>query len=177
LAHVKLGRVAGLRITAGPSALIALPVLWAALAGIGWWLLKLSPLEAILGGLIATVLHYLSELVHQLGHARAARLTGHPMIGVRYWLALGASIYPKDEGELPADVHIRRAIGGPIVSLMVALVLGSIAATLRSVGGLVWWVAMFAALDNLIVFTLGALTPLGFTDGSTLLKWWPRRTG
>jgi len=28
---------------------------------------------------------------------------------------------------------------------------------------------------NLLVFGVGALLPLGFTDGSTLLTWLPRR--
>jgi hypothetical protein len=35
-----------------------------------------------------------------------------------------------------------------------------------------WWVALFFFLDNLLVLTLGAFVPLGFTDGSTLLRWW-----
>jgi hypothetical protein len=32
--------------------------------------------------------------------------------------------------------------------------------------------ALFAFWNNLLFFTLGALLPLGFTDGSTLLKYW-----
>ncbi len=31
--------------------------------------------------------------------------------------------------------------------------------------------ALFFFLDNLLVLTLGALLPLGFTDGSTILRW------
>jgi hypothetical protein len=46
---------------------------------------------------------------------------------------------------------------------------------LRSLGSALWWVGVFFFLDNLIVFTLGALLPLGFTDGSTLLYWWGKR--
>jgi hypothetical protein len=34
---------------------------------------------------------------------------------------------------------------------------------------------LFFFLDNLLVFTLGAFLPLGFTDGSTLLRYWPQR--
>jgi hypothetical protein len=37
------------------------------------------------------------------------------------------------------------------------------------------WVAALVLLDNLLVFTLGAFLPLGFTDGSTILRWWRRR--
>ena len=42
---------------------------------------------------------------------------------------------------------------------------------LRRRGGLPWWLAAFVVADNLLVFTLGALMPLGFSDGSTLLRW------
>jgi hypothetical protein len=46
---------------------------------------------------------------------------------------------------------------------------------LSAAGGVAFYVAAFFALDNLLVFTLGAFLPLGFTDGSTLLYWLPRR--
>jgi hypothetical protein len=32
--------------------------------------------------------------------------------------------------------------------------------------------AMFVAAINLFIFGGGAFLPLGFTDGSTLLRWW-----
>ena len=32
------------------------------------------------------------------------------------------------------------------------------------------FIAAFLFWDNLLVFTLGALLPLGFTDGSTIIK-------
>ncbi len=169
-----LGRVAGLRIDATPSAIAGSGLLWALLSAAGL-LLGVSPGAALLGGLVATLLHWGSELVHHLGHARAARATGHPMIGVRLWWVLGMSRYPKDEGALPARVHIRRALGGPAASLLLTLVAAVIAAALRPLGGAISWVALFFFLDNLLFFTLGAFAPLGFTDGSTLLHWWGRQ--
>jgi hypothetical protein len=36
---------------------------------------------------------------------------------------------------------------------------------------LLLWVLPLFSLDNLFFFTLGALLPLGFTDGSTILRW------
>jgi hypothetical protein len=166
-----LGQVAGLRLTAHSSVIPAGLVMWGALSVIAVAILKLPPIEGIIGGFIAVFLHFVSELVHQLGHAYAARRTGYPMIGVRYWLVLGASIYPKDEGELPAAIHIRRALGGAPASLLFTLVAGLLA-LIFPMGSLLWWVALFLFLDNLFVFTLAAFLPLGFTDGSTLLHWW-----
>lgn len=175
MASYPIGQVAGLKLTVSPSAIVGALVLWAVLGAIAIGILKLSPVEAIIGGLIAVILHFVSELVHQFGHAYAARRTGYPMIGVRFWLIFGASIYPKDEGDLPASVHIRRALGGPPASFLLTLASGVIVLALQSAGGLVWWLAVFLFVDNLFVFTLGPFLPLGFTDGSTLLYWWGKR--
>ena len=169
---IPLGRVASLRLTAAPSAIAGSVILWMALGGIVVLGLGLSPVAAVAGGLVAVALHWASDIFHQLGHARAARATGHPMIGIRLWWVLSASIYPSDEGSLPASVHIRRALGGPIASLLLTVIAAVIALALRPLGAVYWWVALFFFLDNLLVLTLGAFVPLGFTDGSTLLRWW-----
>lgn len=99
------------------------------------------------------------------------------MMGIRFgsFGLLAASQYPLDEPELPAVIHIRRALGGPIGSLIASLLAGGIALLLRNTGGVPWWVTLFFFLDNFVVFTLGSLLPLGFTDGSTLLVWWGKR--
>jgi hypothetical protein len=170
-----LGTLTGLRLSARPTAFIGALLIWAILSGVGIGLLKLSPAVAILGALAAALLHYLSETAHQLGHAWAARRTGHPMVGIQFWWVLSSSLYPADEPALPAAVHIRRALGGPIASLVVTLIAGGIALALVPLGGVIWYVALFLCLDNLLVFTLGALLPLGFTDGSTLLHWRQQR--
>lgn len=170
-----LGTLAGLRLTAGPSALAGSALLWALLSGIAAVALRVPLAAAIVGSLVAVLLHWASELAHQLGHATAARATGHPMTGVRLWWLLGMSRYPRDEGSLPAAVHIRRALGGPAASLLLTLAAAGVALALRPAGGAAWWVALFWALENLLVFTLGAFVPLGFTDGSTLLRWWGKQ--
>ena len=89
---INLGRYLGLEITAHPSAIVGLLLLWAVLAALGIGLLDLPIGAALAGGFIAALLHYLSEFAHQGGHAFAARRTGHPMLGMRYWWVLGSSI-------------------------------------------------------------------------------------
>ena len=146
------------------------------LSGIGTLGLGVPPAVAIAAGLVSVLLHWGSDIVHQLGHAWAARTAGHPMAGIRLWGLLSASIYPSDEGSLPASVHIRRALGGAPASLLLTVIAAAVALALRPLGGVYWWVALFFFLDNLLVFTLGSLLPLGFTDGSTLLHWWGKRS-
>jgi hypothetical protein len=182
---IELGDVAGLRITAFPNALIGFIGLWVILSIIAIVLPLLPPPHAILGAFSCTLLHFFSEFWHQLGHSWAARRTGYPMIGVRFWWLLGQSIYPKDEPPLPGKTHIQRALGGPTASFlltMIAGVLHLISALLIANAPLeetypsylvaFFHITLFFFLDNLLVFTLGAFLPLGFTDGSTILRWW-----
>ncbi len=156
--------------------------MWVILAVLALGLFKLSVGEAIIGALVATALHWLSELVHQLGHSIAARQTGYPMIGVCFWGSLASSIYPKDEPSLPGRLHIKRALGGPIMSGVITLAAGllylflsgtfTIGQSEPHLNSVIVLVSLFFFLDNLLVFTIGAFLPLGFTDGSTILHWW-----
>ena len=169
----KLGRIGELNLSAMPSALASFIVLWIGLVALTMGLLKLSWASAIVVGFIATGLHWLSETIHQFGHAAFARRTGYPMTGIRYWGALSASVYPDGEPALSGTIHVRRALGGPVTSLLVAVVGGLILLALSLIAALsgVWWLALFFVIENVAVFCLGALLPLGFTDGSTLLRW------
>ncbi len=169
-----LGSVAGLSLSWSPSAALGSVVLGALLGAIGIWQFDLLPVHAILASAVCVAFHWAFGLIHQLGHALAAQRTGHPMSGIHLWGLLSESQYPKDEGELPAGVHIRRALGGPLASLLTALVIGVILLRFRPLEGTLGLLGLFALLDNLLIFTLGALLPLGFTDGSTLLRWWTR---
>jgi Zn-dependent protease len=168
----ELGTLFGLRLTADVSAFIGFAVVWGLtfIVALAW--LGVPPVGALAGGLVCAVLHFGLELIHQLGHAAAARTTGYPMRGAHFWLALARSVYSRDEGDLPGHIHVRRALGGPILSGLLCVPLGLLAVAFQPFNGTPGWIAAFAFLDNLLVFTLGALLPLGFTDGSTLLRWW-----
>lgn len=174
MSSIPIGNLFGLKITAHPTALIGHGVLWALLSAVALLALHFSPVEAILGALLATALNPTSEVVHNLGHAVAARSVGHPMIGIRFWWLLAASIYPKNEPLLPGRMHIIRALGGPAASLLYALFWGALLLILRPLGegSLIWWVVVYLFLNNLVVLCLGAFLPLGFTDGSTILHYW-----
>ena len=170
-----IGEILGLKVTARPTALISALGIWLILSVLGMKLLKWKPEKAISGGFLAMLIHFLSEWWHQQGHAQAAEQTGYPMTGMDFSGPLAISRYPKNEGVLSGDVHIQRALGGPIFSLMLTIVSGLIALALRPIGGPALLLAYFSLADNLLVFTIGALMPLGFTDGSTLLRWFSRR--
>jgi hypothetical protein len=170
--HWSLGQVAGLQLSAGPSALLGS----AALAGTLAVLLRRAgrtPLQTALVTTCAVPLHWLADLWHHLGHAAAARQTGYPMQGIHFWGILGTSLYPEDEPSLPAEVHIRRALGGPAASLVASL-LSALLWRLTRRPGAARDIGLFALVDNLNL-CLGALLPVPMFDGGTLVTWWPRR--
>src|SRR2546423_15637677 len=115
------GNGAAMRLSAEPSAVAGSLALWGAWTGVAARALAAPRGAAAVGGLIAVGLHWASALVHQLGHARAARRTGHRMAGIRCFALLSASLYPPDEPPLPGAVHRRRALGRPSASLLPGL--------------------------------------------------------
>jgi hypothetical protein len=171
----RLGTIAGVKITARPSAILASIALWAIATEVATTFFGASLAAGIVQGLIVTLLHWLSDLLHQLGHAIAARSTGYPMSGLRLWFLLSSGLYPLDEPELPARTHVRRALGGPIMSLIVTVIAGAIAWLMGRAGSPYTWIAVFTFLDNLLIFTIGAFAPFSFTDGGTLLRLWRER--
>ena len=171
----RLGNVAGLTVYGRGNALPGAVAVWLVFTILTFWFLDFSLREAVIAGLAVMLLHYASEFWHHYCHAWAARRTGYPMEGVLYLWVVAVSLYPRDEPELPAKIHIRRALGGPFGSLALALFAGIITWALRPFGGMMYWLAGFVFLDNMLIYTICALLPLGFTDGSTLLRWWGKR--
>lgn len=173
--ETKLGTMGSLQLSARSSALIGSLFLWAFVFGLGMWVIRLPWGASLMGGLLVVALHWASILIHHLGHAIAARRTGYPMTGVQLWGLLGRSLYPATEPALPGRVHIRRALGGPLASTLLGLAAAMPTLLLRPAAGLIWWLALFVTLDNLVILGPGAFLPLGFTDGGTILHWWGRR--
>lgn len=171
---MRIGTVWGLQFSAERNVFPAFFLAQALVSSYVYWMQHHPGWLALVVGLLAAVLHWLSVLTHHLGHAWLAQNTGHPMNGVHFWGPLAISRYPRAEGSLPDRVHIRRALGGPLASLALGMLTGLFWGLLpphtwpRTLVG-------FIALDNLLVLTLGALMPLPFTDGGTLVKYAHRK--
>ena len=146
-------------------------------AALAYGLLRLDP-GYMLAGALSAVVFFVSEVLHQLGHAAVARLVGHPMAGVHFFSLFGASIYPADEPPLPRRVHVLRALGGFWVNVVIGLALLPLALRAWPQGGVGAWVLAFAVVANLLVLGLGAFLPItvpggtGGTDGAALLRYW-----
>jgi hypothetical protein len=169
---ISLGTFYNLEISATPSAFVAFVAVWFVLSGMGLFVLRFSFLAAVVSAFAIACLHWLSELLHHLGHAGAARNTGYPMRGIRFVHVLAFSVYPKEEPALSGQIHIRRALGGPLMSFWVTVIALLILLVAQNTSELFYWIALCFFLDNLLVFTLGAFLPLSFTDGGTIARYW-----
>jgi len=183
-----VGPVFGLRTT-------LLPLFWPSYLGVALLsallahgLVHLTFWPAVVAGLLSTLLFLVCEWLHQFGHSLAARSVGHPMTGIRFFNLFSGSEYPPDEPALPPQAHVRRALGGFGVNLVIGLLLLQVAAWLWPQGreilppaiSVVAWLACFGLVVNVVVLGLGALVPLkipggGLNDGGTLLKFWLER--
>ena len=153
--------ISGVAVTATMPAIYSSLLLWGVLGAVGILLFDLSPAAGLLGGLIGMLLHWAGELAHQLGHAAAARRVGYPMREIRCLFLLAASRYPRDEPPLPAEIHIRRALGGAPVNFGLAL-LGLIPVLLlRGSGGAAYLLAAFLLPGEPAGFRPGRLSAAG----------------
>ncbi len=171
------GTLAGLRLTVIPAAVIGSIALYVIVVVL-MAAFNIPIGSALLGGVIVVILHWFTDLVHQLGHAWAARRVGYPMTGVRfgYLGVLSTALYPPDEPTLPAQIHIRRALGGPIFSAWLsAMAFLVILITIRGAEAVWSFVLWFFFLENFFVMTLQVFIPVGFNDGATVWRWIRKR--
>jgi hypothetical protein len=113
-------------------------------------------LVPLLGVGMATY-HAVGQIFHQLGHALAARLSGHPMTGVRYEYIFSYSEYPVDEPTLPPNVHIQRSLGGFAATLLMLAGIAALWSRVRRITH--WfprWLYGFVAFDT-VIFIIGGI--------------------
>jgi Zn-dependent protease len=134
----------------------------------------LPALDAVVTAMVGLLLHWSGVLVHNYGHFFVAKRIGYPSTGIVLWAILGRITYPHDEVELTPQIHVRRALGGPGFSLMLALLVTPVALLwLIPLGGAARFLGYWLLLDYWVVFTIGALLPpLRFdwltNDGGTI---------
>jgi Zn-dependent protease/CBS domain-containing protein len=115
--------------------------------------------------IVAALLFLVSILLHELGHAWAARREGLEVDGITLWLFGGVSQF---KGGFPsAGAEFRIAIAGPLVSLVlgVVFVLIAIAGLPSAVDGVAAWLGYINLA--LLVFNLIPALPL---DGGRVLR-------
>lgn len=171
VASFRLGRIAGVPVGVNWSVVVIFALIAWSLAGgrfpaaypgrPGW--------AYVLAGAVAAVVFFLGLLAHEVSHAIVARRNGQVVEGITLWLFGGVA---KLRGEAPSPgAELRIAGVGPLVSLIIGLVFGGIAALVDVVyrpglllGTFLWLGAINVALA---LFNVLPAAPL---DGGRLLR-------
>jgi Zn-dependent protease len=175
---LELFRIAGIRVRLHSSWLfVFLLVMWSLAQG---WLPMYVPerpaAQYWATSFAATLLFFLSILLHELAHALVAIRRGIPVPAITLFLFGGVSEMREEPKQPGTEVQI--AIAGPIASLVLALIFGGLYTLLRAdPPGLVSAVPRYLAIINaaLALFNLLPGFPL---DGGRVfhaIVWW--RTG
>jgi Zn-dependent protease len=187
--NIQLARVFGIRIGAGISWFVALGL---------FVILFTSPIHKALGGsdttayLVAVAIvvsFFVSVIMHELGHALAARRNGLSVAGIDLW-AFGGLTRMRELPSTPG-AQLQVAAAGPLVTLAVIVVFwvaaavaapqGHVAeviagtAEIRATPLLVWLTWVAAVNVFVLVFNLIPAFPLDGGQIAQALIWW--RTG
>lgn len=179
---IGLGAWFGLKVTISPWSIASYLAVAVVAAAVTALFFSLPRGEALLAGALTALMMFLCENLHQWGHSRAARRAGYPMIGVHHFSLFSTCLYPADEPPLPPGIHIRRALGGFWINLLIGLLLAPAAINLWPGGGMAGWLTASTAIWNFFVLGLGALLPIDIPgvltiDGGTILHYWREMRG
>ena len=172
--RLPLGRWLGLEVTISPIGIISFLAVVPFSMAISMWLGQIDFGSALWSGFLTAVIFFLSDFLHQYGHALAAKRVEYPMRGMFFFSVFSGSQYPRDEPTLPPATHIRRALGGFWVNVIIGILLGAAANSVW--GSALGWALLISASWNFFILGWGALFPIdiqGFTtDGATIWKNW-----
>ena len=129
---IQLVRVAGIRIGASPSWFVILFLAIYLLSGSFRDALGGSSTEAYLVAVGSAVLFFVSIVLHELGHAFAARREGIEVHGIDLWLFGGLAKLSRDS-KTPGE-EFRVAVAGPFVTLLVVALCFGVAVLLSGAG-------------------------------------------
>jgi Zn-dependent protease/CBS domain-containing protein len=165
--NISLGRIGGVEVRVNWSWLVVLAlIVWTLADGVfPSQNPRLSRDTHLAMAVVAALLFFASILLHELGHAWAARREGLEVDGITLWLFGGVSQF---KGGFPsAGADFRIAIAGPLVSLVlgVVFVLIAIAGLPSAVDGVAAWLGYINLA--LLVFNLIPALPL---DGGRVLR-------
>lgn len=165
--HIPLGEFWGVRVTVTP--LIWLnPLLFLGLyLFLHWSDFASDKFPFFSAAILSVVAIDLTTLIHAFGHILGGKLVRSPMDELLLTATRGVNIYQGEQSRLPSSIHLGRALGGPILNLLIGIPLYALLATLPR-GGMYDLVLALASTN--LFFGLGALLPLPSVDGQVIWR-------
>jgi len=101
--------------------------------------------------------------VHSVGHILSGKMVGAPMDELLITASRHVNIYRNEPPNLPSQVHLGRALGGPVLNIAVGLLVLIVALGIGSAG------LLFFSVSNL-AFGISALFPVQSFDGEVIWR-------
>lgn len=159
--HIPLGRFLGVTVSVTPTLWLS-PFVFFSIGILQNLAPNVTPNQLMYLALVNLCGIEVSTLIHQLGHILGGKLVGRPMNELLLTATRGYNIYCGDQSQTTSYVHLGRALGGPILNLVVG---HSLAAMLLVVpSGLLY--DLLASLASIsLFFGYGSFLPLPSVDG------------
>lgn len=119
--------------------------------------------QPILTGIAFGIVIELSYFLHDIGHVLGGKAVGKPMDEALITTIRHVNYY-RGLQDFPKQVHLGRALGGPIFNASIGL------AMLLIWQGMGSPIVLFAVFMNLGIFGLGSLLPLPSIDGEVIWR-------
>ncbi|MAU12520.1 MAG: hypothetical protein CL607_22045 [Anaerolineaceae bacterium] len=120
----------------------------------------------------AAAFHFVLQAVHLIGHAIAAWTTGYQMSRMWFLYAFAMTLYPRDEPPIPARLHIRRSLGGPIAFGIALIIVFWLWSNVQDATWKVCYLTSFMLFEAILLFFVSSI----FTDGVMFIvrkQWLP----
>ena len=170
--HIRLGKLWGVELSVTPVTWLS-PVVFFLL---GLLLNGFRPgtglTEAVYKAGVFTIGVEISTLVHALGHILGGKLVRSPMDELLLTATRGVNIYSGDQDALPGYIHLGRALGGPVLNLIVA----ALVTVMQTFVGTGFNADLLGAIVSTSLFMgVGGFAPLPSVDGQVIwrevLRW------
>lgn len=121
------------------------------------------PGNAIINGIFYGALAYFANTLHTIGHILGGRVVGAPMHGNLVTIMRHINLY-NDTGNETRRIHLGRALGGPIMNILVGVL------------ALIGWSSsqdhfmLFFAVIGLSVYGIFPLFPIPSLDGEVIWR-------
>jgi Zn-dependent protease len=127
----------------------------------------LSLTERLYQALLFTIAVEMTTVLHAFGHILSGRLVHSAMDALLITATRDVNLYHGDQSLIPTQVHLIRALGGPLLNLFVAGVCAALAALITAD----FWSALVNSLISTnLFFGLGGFLPIPSVDGEVIWR-------
>lgn len=164
--HRKLFSIMGTDYVMTSLGWLNIPMMIGAGILVAWFLAPVEGIQnIILSGIAYGLLMLIASFCHGLGHIISSKMAGAPMTKLIGTITVHTTYYDdNEEDNISSKAHMMRAIGGPVLNLVLGILMLVINASIFPSHFI-----LFFGVINLVFFAI-TISPLPSLDGAVLLR-------